>query len=189
MMIRVRQQRSDGIAVKKLTMIRMDRGLQQVRKQSTDHPDTRRQQYLPDFDRPVNQLAVQQPANSPYACSDHCMLLCVRHLFSPLSSDRHYGTAPVELAFAFRPVVLPLQRLKVRNLIRPAFRNRKNMVDLPTFSVRGGISISVPLNPPPASVFPKKAGIHARNDRTLLPHRLNGPRIERRPRPLRAFTP
>src|SRR5271163_87395 len=63
------------------------------------------------------------------------------------------------------------------------------MVDLPAFSVRRRISISVPFNPRPAAVFPKKASIHTSNDRALLPNRLNRPRIERRSHPLQTFTP
>lgn len=83
MTICVGQQRRGGIAVKKTTMIRMDRGLQQVREQPADHPDTRRKKYLPNLDRPVNQLAVQQPANSPYTSANQRVLLCIRHSLFP----------------------------------------------------------------------------------------------------------
>jgi len=84
MMIRVRQQGCRRIAVKKPPMIRVDRGLQQVREQPTDHPDTRRKHYLPNLNPTVNKLAVQHPTDSPYPCADHRVLPCVRHPLVPL---------------------------------------------------------------------------------------------------------
>jgi hypothetical protein len=86
MMIRVRQQRSGGIAVKKPTMIRMDRRFQQVWEQPTDHPDTRRKQNFSNFNRTVNEFAVQQPADRSYACANQRVLLCVRHPLIPPAS-------------------------------------------------------------------------------------------------------
>jgi hypothetical protein len=83
MMIRARQQRRSSIAVKKTAMIRMERRLEQVREQPTDHPHARRKKHLPDLNRPVNQLAVQQPANSPYTYANQRMLLCIRHPLIP----------------------------------------------------------------------------------------------------------
>jgi len=95
LMIRMRQQRGSGIAVKKPTVVRVDRRLQKVREQPPNHPDARRKQHLPKFNRTVDQLAVQEPRNSSYTCTDLRMLLGVRHRSVPLLS--HRGTAQFQL--------------------------------------------------------------------------------------------
>src|SRR5579863_8747702 len=88
-------------AMKKLTVIRMESGLEQVGKQPADHPDAACRYQFAKFDRSIDDLTVQEPTQSPHACSNHRVLFRIRHSRSlPLPPCRDRAS-PAERALAF----------------------------------------------------------------------------------------
>jgi len=98
-------------------------------------------------------------------------------LTSPGGSPTSCGATPLGIVVPFHPVVSPLKRLEVRQVVVASFGFRNHVIDLPS-NDGGNISIFRPADQIPADILPDDFGAVAGRECGLPPDGGTGRKVE-----------